>query len=201
MISTISKISHHSCAANHFNNPVRSGCSSSSPHLQTPSPDPPVQERVKERVIKHIEHYGNEKDFVAKLGPLCDRKDRLSNSFAGKIFKCPGGGHLLNQHYLGRLFAHDGDGDVDVHLEMVEDEAVQRDQDSSKERTQEEPRSLRSPPPTRTEIEEVPVGISNNPGWGSATKASVSTSAKPQRNGQLKDLSRLWRYRNGESPD
>jgi len=78
---------------------------------------------------------------------------------------------------------------------------VHRDQVASEEMIQEEPGSLRSLQPTRTEIEAAPVEVPNNPGWVSTTKASVSTSAKPQRNGQLKDLSRLWRYRNGESPD
>ena len=94
---------------------------------------------------------------------------------------------MLNQHYLGRLFNDDSDGDV--RLEVVQ---VQRDKGASKGGTQGEPG------PLGTEIEAAPVGIRNNPGWDSATKASATTSVKLQRD-RVKDW-RLWKYRKGESP-
>ncbi|KAK1463707.1 hypothetical protein CCUS01_08120 [Colletotrichum cuscutae] len=97
-------------AANHFNDPETS---------------------KHEYVIGHIEHYGNTGDFVSQWGvihfkslvaeqsnpqpmdgrhpilPIVDdilHLDKRQNTFAGLLFENNVLGHLLNQHYLDRLF-------------------------------------------------------------------------------------------------
>ncbi|EXF76696.1 hypothetical protein CFIO01_03507 [Colletotrichum fioriniae PJ7] len=97
-------------AANHFNDPETS---------------------QNEHVFGHIEHYGNTGDFVSQWGvihfkslvaeqsnpqpmdgrhpflPIVDdilRLDKRQNTFAGLLFENNVLGHLLNQHYLDRLF-------------------------------------------------------------------------------------------------
>ena len=214
IISIISNISHHSCAANHFNNPIRFVPSPFQP--QTPSADPPAPE---ERLIKHIEHYCNEHDFVARFGALHFSKDKLSNRFVGKIFENKGhGGHLLNQHYLSPMFAGDSSDFLEMVVEVDEGKAVQRAQVSSEEMTQEEPRSSRSFPPARTEFRMASVEVPNHldqtrtlgrsiaaptpgTGWGSAAEASTRASVEISRGRTVKELSRLWRYKDGRSPD
>ena len=214
MISIISNISHYSCAANHFNNPIRFVPSPFQP--QTPSADPSAPE---ERLIKHIEHYCNEHDFVARFGALHFSKDKLSNRFVGKIFENKGhGGHLLNQHYLSPMFAGDSSDFLEMVVEVEEDKAVQRAQVSSEEMTREEPRSSRSLPPARTKFRMASVEVPNHldqmrtlgrsiavptpgTGWGSAAEASTRASVEILRGRTVKELSRLWRYKDGRSPD
>ncbi|CUS10898.1 unnamed protein product, partial [Tuber aestivum] len=201
------------CAANHFNNPIRFVPS----QPQTPSPaDPPAPE---ERLIKHIEHYCNEHDFVARLGALHFSKDKPSNRFVGKVFENKGhGGHLLNQHYLGRMFANDGSDFLDMVVEVKEDKAAQSAHAPDEEITQEELRSSRSWPPARTEFRMASVGVPKDlgqmrtlgrsiavptpsTGWDFVAGPRVRVSAESQSGRTVRELSRLWRYKDGRSPD
>ncbi|KAG0132044.1 hypothetical protein HOY82DRAFT_558723 [Tuber indicum] len=202
------------CAANHFNNPIRFVPSPSQP--QTPSADPPAPE---ERLIKHIEHYCNEHDFVSRFGALHFSKDKLSNRFAGKVFENKGhGGHLLNQHYLDRMFAGDSSDFLEMVVEAGEGRAAQGAQVSGQETAQKELRSSRSWPPARTGFRMASVEVPNDleqartlgrslsapapgTGWDFATGAKAESSAEIQRGRTVMDLSRLWKYKNGESPD
>lgn len=84
------------------------------PLASVPSPQnrklPPPAPR-EERLIRHIEHYANEHDFVALFGVLHFTRDKLSNRFVGKVFENKGhGGHLMNQHYLDRMFVDEASG-------------------------------------------------------------------------------------------
>lgn len=88
-------------AARRFNNPLVS------------KPASPLVDESKggrgERVIKHIEHYANSKDFVANLGVLEFTSPKAQpfadgNAFFGKVFVREGSGHLLNMHYLDKMF-------------------------------------------------------------------------------------------------
>lgn len=62
-----------------------------------------------ERVIKHIEHYANSEDFVANIGVLNFTSPSAQpyadgNAFSGLVFIREGSGHLLNMHYLDKMF-------------------------------------------------------------------------------------------------
>ncbi|RPA96473.1 hypothetical protein L873DRAFT_1845397 [Choiromyces venosus 120613-1] len=202
------------CAANHFNNPIRFVPSSF--QQQTPLTNPQAPE---ERLIKHIEHYCNEHDFVARFGALHFAKDKLSNRFVGKVFENKGhGGHLLNQHYLDLMFAGDSSDFLDMVVEVEEDKAAARAQVASNERTQEEPRAARTWPPARTDFRmasvEVPGDLEQirtlgrsiavpapGTGWDFSTAARVRASAEMQRGRTVRELSRFWRYKDGKSPD
>ncbi|KAF1959451.1 hypothetical protein CC80DRAFT_440955, partial [Byssothecium circinans] len=96
-------------AANHFNNPPRSSTStststSSSQHCSPPPSAPPTN------AVRHIEHYLNAHEFVARWGALTFA--RLPNRFMGRLFIRPATGHLLNQHYLSVMFPRGEDGRV-----------------------------------------------------------------------------------------
>lgn len=88
-------------AANHFNNPQRV--------VMVPSDG--GEKLMDTRVIKHIEHYANSEDYVARLGVLhyasLPLHDSMNNKYEGRVFKRKGVGHLLNQHYLGTMFPLD----------------------------------------------------------------------------------------------
>lgn len=59
---------------------------------------PPTAER---KGIPYIEHFGNEKDIVARLGMLAPRPQRWGIHIDGECFIRPNAwGHLLNAHYL-----------------------------------------------------------------------------------------------------
>jgi hypothetical protein len=79
------------CAASHFNNPLRA----IDPNSHTP----------RARVIPYIEHYANSEDMVTRWGVLYNVCTAPSNSFMGKVFiRRDASGHLLNQHYLSKMF-------------------------------------------------------------------------------------------------
>ncbi|KMU81343.1 hypothetical protein CISG_08988 [Coccidioides immitis RMSCC 3703] len=86
-------------AANHFNNPIRSG--------STDKTNPETY-----RAIRHIEHYANHGDFVARFGVLNYAKKapgQKENRFVGRVFERQGSGHMFCQHYLDTMFTMDGD--------------------------------------------------------------------------------------------
>jgi len=108
-------------AANHFNNPPRGDRAS--------------------RVIKHIEHYANSEDFVARWGVLhyasLPLHNGVNNRYEGRVFMRKGTGHLLNQHYLGSMFPLDikrGWGVLE-HNEFMDSLIVRSDATTSNPRT------------------------------------------------------------------
>jgi hypothetical protein len=83
-------------AARHFNNPVL-----------TPSSN--EKDGREERVIKYVEHYANSQDFVANIGVLNFTSPQAQpyadgSPFFGPVFVREGSGHLLNMHYLDKMF-------------------------------------------------------------------------------------------------
>ena len=96
-------------AARHFNNPL----------LANPPTDADQSKGGRgKRVIKHIEHYANSEDLVANIGVLKFTSPGAQpyadgNAFAGHVFKREGTGHLLNMHYLDKMFEMDENGKVD----------------------------------------------------------------------------------------
>ena len=59
---------------------------------------PPEDDR---RPVPYLEHFGNERDIVARLGMLAPRPGQWEIRIDGRRFERPGAwGHLLNEHYL-----------------------------------------------------------------------------------------------------
>ncbi|OJJ37058.1 hypothetical protein ASPWEDRAFT_38696 [Aspergillus wentii DTO 134E9] len=77
----------------------------------TPSASDPCRQSHGERVIKYIEHYANSEDFVANIGVLKFTSSAAAYAggtlFSGSVFRREGSGHLLNIHYLDRMFGDD----------------------------------------------------------------------------------------------
>lgn len=119
---TLSKLEIYTfgCAANHFNNPRVSAR--------------PTAKHPTASAISYIEHYANERDFVARWGILHSinplpavaksaamktealaaaggevmiEAGKARGGFQGRVFQVPESGHLLGQHYMDRLFPLD----------------------------------------------------------------------------------------------
>ncbi|KAF4459010.1 hypothetical protein FALBO_14242 [Fusarium albosuccineum] len=161
------------CMANHFSNPVR-------------GVDPKTGKNV--GVIQHIEHYANEKDFACQFGVLNftrhKKRQGFKNRFMGQVFVNRRAGHQLNQHYLDGMFPLDESlhrtreaqpGDfMDIRVHIKEGAGL---------------------PPKQVTRAELPPGLDITKG-SKKHKVVVDNHNVPK----IKDLSRLWSYRNGESP-
>jgi hypothetical protein len=136
-------------------------------------------------VIPHIEHYVNEKDFACRFGVLNFTRHYTQNEnrFAGKVFINRSGGHLLNQHYLDYMFPLDKD--LRQARNAREGDFMNRKVRVRKDNTIKE-----------TKRAELPQGFTVT--WDSgATNGEVRLDEVPR----MGDLSRLWKYRNGQLPD
>ncbi len=72
------------------------------------------------RVIPHIEHYCNSHDMVTRWGTLYSAKSILDNRFCGHIFIAEGAtGHMLNQHYLEKMFPISSKQELDAASRTV----------------------------------------------------------------------------------
>jgi len=171
-------------AANHFNNPARSD--TSAPNLARTLSSLSRQEQT-ERVIHHIEHYANAGDFVARWGVLNFTRgmNYRNNRFVGRVFEGKAAtGHLLCQHYLDYMFKWEKWGVVaednlfmNSLVDVESDVAVQREGASA--------RTMSAPPG----------GDLTAGAYLEGTLANASGDQRPVR-----QLSRLWGYRNGMSP-
>lgn len=176
------------CAANHFSNPP--GCFG-------------VDGEENRRVVKHIEHYANLGDYVALFGilhfrPLPMRRkgvglglasklglgkenrdvdgasaaqEMIENTYIGRLFVRKGSGHQMNGNYLDNFFAMD----EELRAVLEENEFMSSE--------------------LNEEIFE---------GYEIASRASekdVWACRDGSGNGRkIKDVCRLWEYRNGRSP-
>ncbi|KAB8224869.1 hypothetical protein BDV33DRAFT_164850 [Aspergillus novoparasiticus] len=172
-------------AANHFNNPYKSLLGSG----QTPARDSTISDQdalvQAEKSVLHIEHYVNAFDFVCVWGVL--QFARVPNRYMGRIFVRSGSGHQLNQHYLNTMFTLGPDRrvlDTNKFMEM-------------RARTVEYKKIL----PTHVRHERNEVFVTNKrPSDRDRTILSGLENQHEQRPLKVKDLSRLWQYRNGGSP-
>ncbi|KAB8232500.1 uncharacterized protein BDW43DRAFT_312173 [Aspergillus alliaceus] len=165
-------------AANHFNNPFKSLLG-----LKQPSTDGstiPYQNASGQanKSVLHIEHYVNALDFVCVWGVL--QFASVPNRYMGRIFVRPGSGHQLNQHYLDAMFTLGPDRkvlDTNEFMEM-----------GAKSVAYEKIR----PKHARYARDEVLI----------TSGRSVRDEHEDNIRGPLKvrDISRLWQYRNGGSP-
>lgn len=191
------------------------------PHHGPPSHSlnpPPAQS---ERAIGHIEHYAHTTDFVALWGVLhfatSAPADRSMPRFIGRLFSrtCPDGrgGHQFVQHYLDGMFPLRRDpatgrlaGCREVGNEFMESGVVVGT-------AGDEGASVREAVASsylgclEDEMEDGEGRGGRRPGAGGvAVHNGESPVALRRRVGlpvekvQVKELSRLWKYRNGKSP-
>jgi hypothetical protein len=163
------------CAANHFNNPPRcTQCHNGSCAGPT---DLHLQKPPTKRQISVVEHYVNEHDFVGRLGVLRFVKGQsLENQFVGKVFTRLGSaGHLFRQHYLDPMFSsgESGSGFLDEVVVVERGTIIARgDMATSVDREGGE--------------EGTEVGL----------EQSIAAEGRT-----VKELSRLWKYRDGAVPE
>lgn len=140
--------------------------------------------------IGHIEHYCHSTDFVALWGVLHFKAESAANPsapvFAGRAFSRTAArgqeGHLLCQHYLNAMFSLESNvetgelvGCADTNSFMDSEVTVVGASGEAGGDTDDEQRPPGSP------------GMIGREGAGTMTR-------------KVKELSRLWQYRNGRSP-
>ncbi|OAL38357.1 hypothetical protein AYO20_02416 [Fonsecaea nubica] len=102
---------------------------------------------------------------------MMDLREEQTNLFFGRLFKRVGSGHQLNQHYLDNIFEMEGIDTKDLSRGRVRESNAFMDA-------------------------EVDMDVFRE--WDTVQAAPRRTGA-PRR--QVKELSRLWTYRNGRSPE
>lgn len=164
-------------AANHFNNPCKSPAKCTQHPSATCTPA--------EKSIKHIEHYANAGDFVCRWGLLdflC-----IHNRYMGQVFVRPSPGHQLNQHYLDTMFPLASDRTTLDSNEFMETEV-----------------DITTPSGCRQGARNMAGQTSVFYTHGSGCVPRGVNESGRVRDGvklKVKDLSRLWQYRNGRSPE
>lgn len=171
-------------AANHFNNPI-CNCRPSG-EVDNSDSHPPTR-----RSISYIEHYANTEDVVSWLG--VQQFANIPNRYLGRLFVRPGSGHMMNQHYLDNMFTLGSDKRV-LDSNTFMDMKVETKSNIS----------IESRPGPGT--------LDNSDEQTEETLFPITKTGRPLRNGvaiddldhntlRVKDFSRLWKYRNGGSPE
>lgn len=177
-------------AANHFNNPFRRLLDFRS--TKSKRADLIHSQHTAEqdgKSICHIEHYVNSKDFVGLWGVL--NFINVPNRYMGRLFVRTGPGHLLNQHYMDSMFPLGPDMRASETGEFMETELD-------------------------TAVDALAGGVHGIDKQGDLYGEGSSVQATPNALGpvpsdnngnpvngrplKVKDLSRLWLYRNGGLP-
>lgn len=172
---------------------------------QPPSPAARIVSAAKDRAIGHIEHYAHSTDFVALWGVLHFATHRMGSPqlprFLGRLFSRTSsrGGHQFNQHYLDDMFPLERDPatgafiGADENNEFME-ETVEVGGDGEEVSRAREDLSISCfgtdvdgagdgvPPPVQVD------------GMAGRRREKAAGGVK------VKELSRLWSYRNGRSP-
>lgn len=141
---------------------------------------------TEDRAIRHIEHFAHSTDMVALLGVLHFATNGSDSPmvprFIGRVFNrtSPNGGHLLNQHYLDDMFPLKKDPGTGKFVGADEDnefmeELVMEDEEG------------------------VAVSLKKAKAKGSSVEIH-GLNPRPAQQVKVKDLCRLWGYRNGKTP-
>lgn len=167
--------------------------------------------------VKTIEHYANEKDMVARWGPLCSVDHVSSSRYSGSVFVRKGGsGHLFIEHYLSVMFPLSSSISPTESPECPADEPNSfLDQIVESDR---EPATSTQPAPWT--IPDVSSGRRRDSMFASIDESVTSDDAlcnhdfRIQSSGEIgagsasdaqrktvRQLSRLWRYLGGACPD
>ncbi|KAF2096552.1 hypothetical protein NA57DRAFT_42495 [Rhizodiscina lignyota] len=181
-------------AANHFNNPHKSSTRHLAEELEVTADD-------SHSAIRHIEHYANSGDFVSRFGVLSFISVR--NRFMGRLFQGPGSGHLLNQHYLSEMFPLDENRKASEENAFMDMEVTFSPYDQKSILRESVPFSFYSCADRVGEADVAFVGDVNTP----ITPVQISSpnslvlEERTPRTLRVRDFSRLWKYRNGMSPE
>nr|CEG04689.1 unnamed protein product [Fusarium clavum] len=161
---------------------------------------------AKDRCIKHVEHYANSTDFVAIWGILHFATNKMESRelprFQGRLFaRADGrhGGHQMNQHYLNAMFPLKQDAETGEYTGADEDnefmeEVIKAGEEGSA---------------SASAREAFEISWAGTQGFGSGDAAAAIEvhgiskklrEASDDQNIRVKDVSRLWSYRNGRSP-
>ncbi len=208
-------------AASHFSNPLVS--LSSRPDSHQP-PHPPTKTQLDrlslsqpKHLISHIEHYANELDMVPRWGVLHCTKDIVNNRYAGSVFVREGAsGHMFNQHYMDAMFPFPEksthwlqDTFLDRVIQVDEDLVIKREKTAVSKAGLLESRSGLDfgdgeiVPETRSLYNGTNSGLVSNgdPVLTFARTDSGRLQVEEARGKTVRELSRLWRYYAGRSPD
>lgn len=180
-------------AANHFNNP----------HMSVKHPvedEISVQIPKANQAIRHIEHYANTGDFVSRYGVLSFIG--VPNRFMGRLFQSPESGHLLNQHYLSQMFPLDENRRCAESNEFMEMDVTFSREEQQRILREDLEISVEQCANRTGEAEVAFVGDVNTPITPVQifSPNSLNADEREPRPVKVKDLSRLWKYRNGQSP-
>lgn len=211
------------CAANHFNNPRRHVRGHSLRHLNGKRYE--NDDRGPGKAIHHIEHYCHTKDFVSRWGILHYINPGITEPdfprFMGRVFQREGRGHLFGQHYFDNMFplapATTKDGGIGQSGFLGADEKVNAFMEEDVEwvgKTHVGRREGLGTSATTTEgttsdfedeessDDEGQVGIFDESPISSrnSTFNAGHTNGFEKKAYKVKNLSRLWQYRNGNSP-
>ena len=176
-------------AANHFNNPVYNHAPDS---VRSKNAASALSKGQAMRAIRHVEHYANTKDFVTQFGVLhfTHSSEYRQSRFVGRVFEYKeGAGHQLNLHYLNHMFPYDMTTgrvpDTSAFMETLVDidDNVIIDRES--------------PAPPRPENR----GTTTREDERSNVVSMLESEARLVQQKPVRELSRLWQYRNGQSPE
>ncbi|KAF4982703.1 hypothetical protein FZEAL_1730 [Fusarium zealandicum] len=158
---------------------------------------------AKDRAIKHVEHFAHNTDFVAIWGVLHFATNRMESPelprFLGRLFSRADvrGGHQLNQHYLDGMFPLKFDEKTGKYTGADEDNEFMNELI----KIGEEGDAMAN---TREAFE---ISWAGTQGFGSGDISTpvevhgISNKNKIASNEvRVKDVCRLWSYRNGQSP-
>lgn len=164
-------------AANHFNSP---------------------QVKQDKRVIRHIEHYANLGDYVSlfgilhfrplpwKIGGYQSAQDRqeVVDRYVGRLFVRNGSGHQMNGNYLDNFFemSLDQAGKLESVCENNEYMDGELDEDL-------------------LACNDIASKASEQHLWNCDRHSDERSASRPKKSRRIKDVSRLWQYRNGLSPE
>ncbi|RHZ53247.1 uncharacterized protein CDV56_103957 [Aspergillus thermomutatus] len=174
-------------AANHFNNPFKTLSHARRNESEGESPQA-NSASIATKTIRRIEHYANSKDFVSVWGIL--NFASIPNRYMGRVFVRPGSGHQFIQHHLDTMFTLGKDmKTLDTNDFMEMEVEVQLDGSNR-------PETDRRDTGDRLDHDEIDFPYDEMTANGSL----LQTDAYLSRKMKVKDLSRLWLYRNGASP-
>ncbi|KAF2674780.1 hypothetical protein BT63DRAFT_449774 [Microthyrium microscopicum] len=189
-------------AANHFNNPQRQSADKPNPLAKQTPVIPLPRTRKALKAIGHIEHYANHGDFVSEIGVLnyANGSTAVRNRFMGRLFASGQAGHLLNQHYLHQMFPLESEyGKCKNSNEFMD--AVVVDRDGSDEGRDDIVDSVvGNGEVTFVGDVDSPISPQSFSPMGSVVLDKSETALLPKPVVKVKNLSRLWLYRNGGSP-
>lgn len=210
------------CFANHFNNPYRDAISSAAATSYS-THGAAVSGNIHNRAISHIEHYANANDLACRMGVLAFTKtipkNTYENRFMGRVFVNPRSGHQFNQHYLDTIFPLDperrctrepleGDFmDMDILIGESRVDKIDREGPLLSLYSSGLMDALRATPASASREVHVEAEMLNVTPTSPRDIKSSTFNKGPREYGKdapkkvkLRELSRLWLYRNGGSP-